>query len=402
MKSRGRDQELAPQFNPGRPAGSSRRVSESLKGKCIIATAVILAIHIIILATYARERSKACSPEGAGYVGDNGLGAGGSNRLTSSPPRFILYRLIGNNMPPLQCPSQLLWNTQYAVAHEPELAGCRKRWVLNQVMNATERALLLDTLLDRGGCQLDDIIVRRLNISAVAAHPRDKWLEMVTAQNEARNQAIEDGIRAGATWILPFDGNHFITTEAWAAIVRSADEADARGFKYFKARQPGPCNCQVPVHRLHRQQDVSWVNAGSTFRDIKKHAPIMIESQLAFHRDSTERFQTGMVYGQQNKLELLSRACGSPPKEQEEEKEEYVPKCQCADLGQEGQPHESSDAIAAACGYSLRLWFFPCNGTDPDLVFNNGLYRKRMRHAARKEMYQRIKRAIKNPKVLDY
>lgn len=29
-----------------------------------------------------------------------------------NPPRFVLYRLIGNNMPPLQCPSQLLWNTE--------------------------------------------------------------------------------------------------------------------------------------------------------------------------------------------------------------------------------------------------------------------------------------------------
>lgn len=66
-----------------------------------------------------------------------------------------------------------------------------------------------------------------------------------------------------------------------------------------------------------------------------------------------------MTYGQQNKLELLARACGTPPDEE---------RCGCSDLGQEGQPHASTPQIAAHCGYSLRLWFYPCQGIDPDKV----------------------------------
>ena len=65
-------------------------------------------------------------------------------------PRFYLYRLIGNNMPPLQCFGQLLKNTRYALDHEPPLADCKKLWVLNNIVNATERALILDLLLSRG------------------------------------------------------------------------------------------------------------------------------------------------------------------------------------------------------------------------------------------------------------
>ncbi|CAI5525179.1 unnamed protein product [Closterium sp. Naga37s-1] len=65
--------------------------------------------------------------------------------------RFFLYRLIGNNMAPLQCAGQLLRNTLYALQHEARaLRDCRRLWVVNHVVNGTERALLLDALLAHG------------------------------------------------------------------------------------------------------------------------------------------------------------------------------------------------------------------------------------------------------------
>ncbi|CAI5488445.1 unnamed protein product [Closterium sp. Naga37s-1] len=260
-----------------------------------------------------------------------------------------MYRIIGNNMPPLQCPSQLLWNTQYALRHEGELEGCEKRWVINQIVNRTERALLIDSLLAHG-YSLNHILIRRLNLSKISQYPREQWLDVVTAQNEARNAAIDDGVRAGARWILPLDGNHFITQEAWAAIRRSAEQAESKGYMYFK----------VPVHRLHAEQKPAWLHANSTFTTIRRYIPQMIESQLAFRNDAPERFKAGMVYGMQNKLELLQRACGVAGEAG------YKVQCGCADLGKEGQLHPSDPTIAATCGYSLRLWFFPCNGTEPD------------------------------------
>lgn len=64
--------------------------------------------------------------------------------------------------------------------------------------------------------------------------PKERWLDVVTQQNEARNLAIEDGIKSGARWIMPFDGNHFMTRESWATIQHSARKAEERDFKYFK------------------------------------------------------------------------------------------------------------------------------------------------------------------------
>ncbi|CAI5474277.1 unnamed protein product [Closterium sp. Yama58-4] len=318
---------------------------------------------------------------GEGRIGGDG-GDGAVREGGKVPPQFIMYRIIGNNMPPLQCPSQLLWNTQYALRHEGELEGCEKRWVINQIVNRTERALLIDSLLAHG-YSLNHILIRRLNLSKISEYPREQWLDVVTAQNEARNAAIEDGVRAGARWILPLDGNHFITQEAWAAIRRSAEQAESKGYKYFK----------VPVHRLHAEQKPAWLHGNSTFATIRRYIPQMIESQLAFRYDAPERFKAGMVYGMQNKLELLQRACGVPGEAG------YQEQCGCADLGKEGQLHPSDPKIAAACGYSLRLWFFPCNGTEPDKVFNNGLYRKRLRTKSRQTMHAVIKNLMRHPNV---
>lgn len=298
---------------------------------------------------------------------------------------FVFYRLIGNNMPPLQSHGQLLANTLYALKHEPRLKGCTKRWVLNQIINATERGLLLDALLAHG-YSLNDVIIRPLNVTKVGLAPKKTWVDVVTAQNEARNVAIEDGIKLGARWILPFDGNHFITEESWEAILRSADSAEKKGYQYFK----------VPVHRLHAEQDPSWVSGSTRFADVIQKAPIMIESQLAFRSDATHRFQEGMEYGKQNKLELLGRACGSPGTLG------YKETCGCADLGLEGQPHKSNVTIAGECGYSLRLWFYPCDGTIAHKVFNDGLYRVRIRSAARKELANLVKKIVRDPSLLEY
>ncbi|CAI5516319.1 unnamed protein product [Closterium sp. Naga37s-1] len=102
--------------------------------------------------------------------------------------RFFLYRLIGNNMAPLQCAGQLLRNTLYALQHEARaLRECRRLWVLNHVVNGTERALLLDALLAHGVAP-QDILVRRINFSHIATLPETSWTEAVTG--EALTEAV--------------------------------------------------------------------------------------------------------------------------------------------------------------------------------------------------------------------
>jgi hypothetical protein len=146
---------------------------------------------------------------------------------------FILFRLIGNNMPPLQSPGQLLWNTEYALEYEGQFPDCQKRWVINQIVNTMEKDVIID-LLKLHGYRGEDILIRELDYAELAATGDSETA--VTAQNSGRNAAIQNGKAAGATWILPFDGNHFITNQAWRRIVRSAKWSLRAGHHYFKVR----------------------------------------------------------------------------------------------------------------------------------------------------------------------
>lgn len=81
-----------------------------------------------------------------------------SSPLPRRPPRFVLsspsfavYRLLGNDMWPLQGVGQLRRNTAFAVKNEVAApANVGVYWIVNRIVNATERALLVSTLKHLG------------------------------------------------------------------------------------------------------------------------------------------------------------------------------------------------------------------------------------------------------------
>lgn len=100
--------------------------------------------------------------------------------IIPGPKKFLLYRLIGNDMPPLQCTGQLYLNTKYTLEHETrELPECRKIWVLNHVVNATMRAYFEDLLVSHG-YSLEDILVRRIDYAEITKADRSNWTNLVT------------------------------------------------------------------------------------------------------------------------------------------------------------------------------------------------------------------------------
>ncbi|GJP31883.1 hypothetical protein CLOM_g15731 [Closterium sp. NIES-68] len=414
----------------------------------------------------------------------------------AAPPRFMLYRLIGNNMAPLQCAGQLLRNTLYALQHEARaLRECRRVWVLNHIVNGTEQALLVDALLAHGVLQ-QDILIRRINYSHIATLPESSWTDAVTAQNEARNFILEHGRAAGARWILAFDGNQFITAEAWDLIRRAAARHEAADLKLFK----------VPMYRVHQEQSPRWLASRTRFQGVQRFAPQMWESQVAFRNDSHHRYTEGMAYGKDNKLELIDRVCGTGRFEQEErqrrrqqaeqrrrkkqeelrrqrESQQQGPaqheqaqqgaapegrrllQVECgagsgsnsrgrdcaeggraemthsggrrvmageqgveqggvggrraqqqqqqqqqgealpADTGQcgchreVGRDHRIKDAdpaIAGRCGYTMRLWYFPCPGVDGARIFVDKRYRAALRDKGYQLLSQQIRDAVRH------
>ena len=279
-----------------------------------------------------------------------------------------VYRLIGNDMPPLQSLGQLRWNTQYALDNEPNFPGADKKWILNRVWNETEFSLLYSSLI-RAGVERDDILLRcfDLNLYNSFKTQEDK-LFYLTSQNEGRNDGITDGKAMGYEWSVILDGNTFMTGDSWEAIEKSLKQASKAGERYAK----------LPYHRVHSAQSTDWLNKESNMEAVLDHAPLKGESQVAFHRNSTETFTLGDTkpenaekgkstkgYGQRNKSYMFKpgQICSETSRE-----------CACGDVveGNEEQVVGMTTAkmlkYGKKCGLVLRLWSYP-----PDDVINTGL-----------------------------
>ena len=228
-------------------------------------------------------------------------------------PKFVLYRILGNDLPPRHGVGQTLSNLQFIIEHEPQLAGCEKRWIVNRIVDQEQEARIL-TLLERYGQKylhtpfvLEEYSRYRYDINGLPkqffhhcrsglslppAH-RARALEYpfryknlyAMNNNGARNAALEEG-RYLAEWVMPWDGNCFLTQFAWDSILR--DMESLHDEKYLI----------VPMTRVHNNLDLL---------DPEFVPNPVEEPQIAFRRDAQEKFDENKRYGFNPKVDLLRR-----------------------------------------------------------------------------------------------
>ena len=80
-------------------------------------------------------------------------------RFGNEKQKIVIYRLLGNDMPPGEDPMQQIWNTNFTLRYEPNFHGVQKRWILNRIWNETTFDLIY-TLLVQNGVHRRDIISR--------------------------------------------------------------------------------------------------------------------------------------------------------------------------------------------------------------------------------------------------
>jgi Alginate lyase len=291
-------------------------------------------------------------------------------RYGDEVPPVAIYRLIGNDMPPLQSRGQLRWNTQYALNNEKLFNGATKRWILNRIWNETEFEMIYGSLV-KAGVHRRDIIARCFDIDEYMRQPtmEDK-LFYLTSQNEGRNEGIIDGRNSGFEWSVILDGNTFITEDSWEYMQESLIEASESKKQYLK----------IPYHRVHSEQSTTWLNTSTTIFTALKFAPLKGESQVAFHKSAKEMFTLGDTnlenklkgkvkaakgYGQRNKSYMFKdgQICSADSKI-----------CACAkfvDANEEDAGKITWDQkkeYVKKCGLVLRLWSYPS-----DSVISTGL-----------------------------
>ncbi|SNR75475.1 alginate lyase family protein [Puniceibacterium sediminis] len=232
-------------------------------------------------------------------------------RMDEMVDTFALCRIIGNDLVPRHRSGQALENVKFILENEPELADCKKLWLLNRIFDPDTEVALIDLLeahgqtyerlnfdpgkvprigydfatirdgsifLDGRLDEMGDAIALRLRLQTYRA--RNNY---VMNNNGARNHALEM-CRMHAKWALPFDGNCYFTQDAWEAL-RSGILAN-RDKRYFT----------VPMARMLDNQSLLVDGCAPIAQD---------EPQIAFRNDALARFDTAYPYGRRPKVELF-------------------------------------------------------------------------------------------------
>ncbi|MCG6941974.1 MAG: alginate lyase family protein [Thiohalocapsa sp.] len=236
-----------------------------------------------------------------------------ASAISREPDEFVLYRIIGNDLYPRHAIGQSRTNVEFILRHEPKLERCTRRWILNRIVDQDEEDRIVALLEAHGETYLrlpfswleydrsewdwsclprPDFLYR--NVARRLCE--EEWKQIYTAlyrqknlllmnNNGARNVALNDG-RNKAKWILPWDGNCFLTESGWESLLQAVDAAPHA--KFFV----------VPMHRAQSHDEV--LSAGFVPNPTE-------EPQLVFRRDTVSTFDERIPYGRRPKVDLLWR-----------------------------------------------------------------------------------------------
>lgn len=105
----------------------------------------------------------------------------------------------------------------------------------------------------------------------------------------------------------------------------------------------------------------------------------------------------GMLYGKDNKLDLFDNVCGSGISKSHDPKSSNTGKCGChLELGSDRKQREIDEKVALKCGYSIRLWYHPCEGVNGTRIFVDRVYRAKLRSEGLRSLGKSVAREVNN------
>ncbi len=231
--------------------------------------------------------------------------------ISNEPDTFVLYRILGNDLVPRHRKGQTRENLGFILENESEFPECEKRFVVNRIVDPGEEKIILRMLKEANRSYLhipfhqDEYLNVSWDIEGVpvefvpysrrfkALSPDEQGRVLmrlyrhknnyVMNNNEARNAALAQG-KGLAKWVLPWDGNCFITKQGWDDIVTTVQASPE--IPYFVIPM-----ARITDNRLVLDPDFS---------------PAAVEEpQILFRRDSSLSFNESFFYGRRPKVELL-------------------------------------------------------------------------------------------------
>jgi len=235
-------------------------------------------------------------------------------RQDRQPITIALLRAIGNALPPRHQSTQTMDNLNFTLTYEKSFPNVFKHWVLNRLVDKDVEQQVVE-LLERHEqnytiipFDLKEYSELKLNFDLFepggqrdyihsSKYKKEKFVLFEQAVesaktlyvcnvNGARNTMIDIGLTMGVTWILPWDGNCFVTDDAFLNLQKVL--AKEKG-KYFV----------TPAHRV--------VGENSQVLHPEYRPARSEEPMISFRNDAVGRFHPLLWYGRRNKVEMLLR-----------------------------------------------------------------------------------------------
>ena len=226
---------------------------------------------------------------------------------------FIFYRILGNDLPPRHKQGQTLENLHFILEYEPSLHYCEKRWVINRIVDEEQEKAVINLLESYQQKYIHIPFIKeeyssigfdfqcfsqpdyfhseeyqRLSPEMQArAIDRTYHHKILYAMNinGSKNAALREG-RSLAKWVMPWDGNCFLTERAWQEILEKVEACEQKPYLL------------VPMTRALDNRNLLKQNFEPN--------PVE-EPQIIFHQKAREEFNEMVRYGHFNKIELLWR-----------------------------------------------------------------------------------------------
>ena len=210
--------------------------------------------------------------------------------------RFLIVRILGNNLPGLHGHRATFKNAKFTLENESLPDNVEVEYCLNRIVSAEERRDLA-ALLDQFDAKYFEIPFVEEDFLALerpkCLNQKNTYLHnlYLVNVNGARNQCLEYGLESGKfDWILPLDANSFFTPEMWSHIVSEINPSDELLILP-----------QLRINHNHELPDPSF-----SWKSRPTYEP-----QVGFHRNTNLRYNPLLPYGAAPKAELL-RICGVP------------------------------------------------------------------------------------------
>jgi hypothetical protein len=209
--------------------------------------------------------------------------------------RYLLCRILGNDLYPRHRPTQTLENTRFILDHEPALDGVEKCWVINKIVD--KKALRsITALLKNRSQRFIEIPFDEKAFKALPRSDNDRRSHCLFGLNQVRNRILRE-YSGAAEWVLPFDGNCIFGPQGWTGVTDGL--SDQRDKNYLV----------IPMLRLADIRKFVRMTRSGTGESVESLAASAVRSepQIMFRANCADAFDEQFVYSRFDKVDLLWR-----------------------------------------------------------------------------------------------